>query len=690
MSAPTLTAADRKELDDQAPEVLSSLDGERRRKLNIRYPKPTLGDVQTRLTTGRRDFESLHAQIEANRDYRYMRDMTPEKWRRFLEGDTRVHTRLSHNEILRVVASQTRNPYKVEIQAAGSSAKATERAEKQQRWANELMAAFERASKKTEGLRRPFCDAQNGDGIVAWEVFLTGSYDEKVDFEYREYDEPGEDGMPAPRRESKREYLARTEEEIICAGMPVGLRMVLGDSLYWDEDNEGLSWVLIHERKNYDSVYDAIAKRSTDKIEEARLPQPGTRGWPARSAFARAGSNDASGEVETIRFYNRRWYVYVVGGKLIDCEEHGMPGVPVFPCAGMVTSSPNISERFQGITWGMLGLESALNDILTLALDVAYTYSRPHPAIETDTDGKLILDGSKNPVAIDFSDPKRTPQLNPGQRVVDAFAGFQPKLPEAVTEMLFNLWGRSGQNPIAQGMAPGADVAGYTVNSLQGAALSMYGVLLENEARTWGYVVDFCRLLVRDTLRERWYLSVPMKDNEGGGTEWLGLGPDDVDETPCKVKIDPLSDAQRVAMRASLMEGWASHIISRKRVQTEGFGIQDTKLEDMQILRELGFDKLAALALDQAMQEAMPVPAPMDSGLVDASGSPLPSSNAGSSPGAMPAPVGKPTVGAMAASASQGEANGQTGRMMPPSRSMTGQANGYTPPPAAISGGRGQ
>ena len=147
MSAPTLTAADRKELDDQAPEVLSSLDGERRRKLNIRYPKPTLGDVQTRLTTGRRDFESLHAQIEANRDYRYMRDMTPEKWRRFLEGDTRVHTRLSHNEILRVVASQTRNPYKVEIQAAGSSAKATERAEKQQRWANELMAAFERASK---------------------------------------------------------------------------------------------------------------------------------------------------------------------------------------------------------------------------------------------------------------------------------------------------------------------------------------------------------------------------------------------------------------------------------------------------------------------------------------------------------------------------------------------------------------
>lgn len=670
--------------------MLDDIERKRRRALDVRFPKPTLADVQNRLTSGRRDFEALHAQIEANRDYRYMRDMTPEKWRRFLEGDTRVHTRLSHNEILRVVSSQTRNPYKVEIQPAGSSTKAVERAEKQQRWANQLLKAFERASRKTEGLRRPFCDAQNGDGIVAWEVFLTRAYDEKVDFEYRETD--SEDGSSATRRESKKEYLDRTEQEIICAGMPVGLRMVLGDSLFWEEDDEGLKWAVIHERKNYEDVYDAIASRSTEKVEAARLPQPGARGWPHRSAFSKAGNNDASGEVETIRFYNRRWYVYIVGGKLIDCEEHGMPGVPVFPCAGVVTSSPNISERFQGITWGMLGLESALNDILTLALDVAYTYSRPHPAIETDIDGKLILDGSKRPVAVDFSDPKRTPQLNPGQRVVDAFAGFQPKLPEAVTEMLFNLWGRSGQNPIAQGTAPGADVAGYTVNSLQGAALSMYGVLIENEARTWGYVVDFCRLIIRDTLKERWYLSVPMKDSERGGTEWLGLGPDDIDETACDVSIDPLSDAQRVAMRASLMQGWSSHIISRKRVQTEGYGIQDTRLEDLQILRELGFDKLAAYAFDSAMQEAMPQGDAMGSGLVDMNGNPFPSMNPANmdQQGAMPAPPGRPTVGAMAASASRGDRNGATGRMMPPSSAMTGQANGYTPPPAALTSGRGQ
>lgn len=42
---------------------------------------------------------------------------------------------------------------------------------------------------------------------------------------------------------------------------------------------------------------------------------------------------------------------------------------------------------------------------------------------------------------------------------------------------------------------------------------------------------NVARLVVCDTLRGPWYISVPMPDTESGGTEWLRVGPDDLDET---------------------------------------------------------------------------------------------------------------------------------------------------------------
>ena len=667
--ATTLSPAEERELEATAPDVLRAIEREEHAGEDQLYPKPELADLWIELEQLTTDWDGFHAQVEVNRTVRFLQDETPKKWRRHLEGDRRIRTRLAHNEILRVVASQTRNPYKVEIEPAGASAEDKRKASVQKRWANALFPALAR-SRRRKGMRREFVDAQNSDGLAAWEFYLTGTYD-RVDTSYREVEETGADGLPRIRRETPREFMKRTDAELIKAGLPFGLRRIDCLALVYEEDDEGVCKAFIRERKPYRHVYASLVRRlGRDKVEDLQMPGPGTGGWPWRSTH----NESARGEVECVRYYDRVWYAYIVGGKLIELHRHRFPGVPVFPCPGIVTSSPAPSEKFQGITWGMLDMETALNDLLTLAVDAAYTYSRPHPVVETDPAGRLMLGADKQPVSLDLSDPFRAKQLNPGQKVVDAFQGFEPKLPETVTNMLMSLYQKSGMNPIAAGESPGSDPAGYTVNTLQGAALAHYETNLDNEAETAAEIIDFARKVIRDTIKERVFLTVPMEDRRKGGTEWLGIGPDDIDETPCVVTIDPLSDAQRLAIRQSLTQGWKDKLISRRRVQEVGYGVQDPTLEDDEILLEGALERLAAVAVDNALIRTQ-VPQPGGGGLVDQFGNPMPPGGPGGGmgPGALPAPPQPPTVGAQGAAASQQGGGGG----MNPSRALAGQDRGY-------------
>lgn len=630
------------------------------------YPKPELSDLMTLQTSLQAEWSDFHEQVNRNQDMRYQRDETPKKWKRHLEGDVRIRSRLTHNEILRVVANQTRNPYRVDVPPSGSTDGDAKRAKKQTRWSNGLMTAFERKAGKP--LRRPFVDAQNADGLVAWELCLTDAYD-GIDLDYREVTEE-KDGQTFQRPERDSEWVKRTEKEILQAGMPFTLRMIEARSLFYREDDDGICKAMIIEYKPYQQVYNKLEDSlSYEKLHAMKLPEPGTRGWPT-SGVTSGFANDADGIVETIRYYDRRWYAYIVGGTIVDGpREHGLPGVPVFPCLGIVTSSPNLTERMEGITWGMHDLEQAINDLLTLGVDVSYTYSRPHPVIETAVDGDMMVDPvSKKPAVLDLSDPRKVRQLGKGQKVVDAFANFEPRLNETVLSSIMNLWQRNGMNPIAQGQSPGADPAGYTVNTMIGAANALYEVCLDNEARTWEQVCNFARKTVRDTIEERVYLSVPMEDKREGGVEWLGLGPDDVDETPCVVTIDPMGDQNRLAERQTLENAWMKGLIPRSMVQQRGYGIDDPQVADDEILRDKAMEQLYPMLVQMAMtrlQMMITPPAPQGGGVPEENAPP---------PGAAPAPPNQPTIGAQANEASQGQDSGVV------SRAMAGQNRGYEPP----------
>ena len=628
------------ELEDElegTPE-LSELKARIKRENDRRYPEPTIADIQTLRDNLRETHTQWHQDIEDRRSVRFQRDELPEKYRRRKQGPRRFRSRLSHNEINRVVAMQTRNPLKVEVPRAGGGDLAGKQAQKQTRWAQQLMPALER--KQGKPLRRPFVDNQDGDGSAFYEVYLTDAY-EKLDLDRRT--EVDEDGVEV--EESSTNYLKRTEADLMRAGLPFGVRRIDPVAVLRERDDEGICYALIEERKPYRQVYAALVKSvGSEKLDELSLPTPGTPGW----AEMLGDVEKPSGTVKTIRYYDRRWYAFIVGDRFVDGpREHGMPSTPVFESFGMLTSSPNMSEAYQGVTWGMTEMECSIDDLMDTLLDEHMRFSRPKPVIITPDVGQLMRGKDDKPTVLDLS-IEGVQQLNPGQQIVDAFGGFQPKIPDYIISTLRGFRQHSGLNPIAQGESPGSDPAGYTVNALTNAAQANYEVLLDNEARTWGQVVDFVRLLIRDTIKERVYLSVPMADRKEGGTEWLALGPDDVDETPSLVSIDPLSDTNRLALRQSLMEGLRAGLIGRPRVQREGYGVEDTDVEDDQIIQDKAFEMLA----NRLIEEVMQIIAAGGLGIAPQPGMAPADPNAIQQNGGAPAPTQAPTVGVTASDAS--------------------------------------
>lgn len=626
--------------------------------------KPSSSDITYWWMMKRASTANWRLRAMRERERRYQLDRTPQKWALSQKDGRRFYTRLTHNEINRVVAMQMENSPMATIMPRSDAEKERNRAAGEARWCNQLIGAFERIADRP--VRRRLCDGQNEIGLMAYELYLNDAYKD-IDTEPRTI--PAPDGSPS--RETARDVLKRTSSQLREAGLPFGVRVVDGMSLYYDADDSGIYRAAIVERKPYRIVWESMKRQGMDigsmdngvpigaqgpMAGNDSMPQPGDAGFPLESWPAPGYQL-----VETVRYYDRRWYVYMVGGRIVDGpREHGMPFVPVVPCYGLVTSSPNVEFFAEGICWGMESIEIGLNDMLTLASDVQFTYNRPKFVIETAEGSDLMLDDAGTPIVLDLSNPSNAEQLNPGQKVTNTLVGFEPFLQLPLLQTYMNLWQMSGLNPIAQGESPGASPAGYSINALQGNASRLYQDLLQNEAQCTAKLFDMIRILVRDVIKMPVWLTAPMP---GGKVEWLCLKPEDVSDVPCIVTIDPTSDANRLARRQSLMQAYKEGFISRRRVQHEGFAIDDPESEDDQILIDQIVQQLATITAQDTLsqlntiiagqQQANAVPPP--GGQQGQPPGPLEQiANMGQKQGIVPGQPAPPPVGAMNAAASQG------------------------------------
>lgn len=659
----------------------------------LRYPKPEQADIEEMFARTKPLFDQYRTLVEDNRKVRYLQDEMPEKWRKRLQGSRRFRSRLGHNETLRVAAMVTRNQPQILVPQSGTLGKDEKRGDKQTRWSQNFFKAVERRSSRP--ILRRVADAMVGDGMGVLEFYLTeNSIYETRDTEPQDTNDPktGE-----RRQETADETVARLDAQLQGAPIPFGLRYVDPLAVLFDEDEDGICAVLIVEQKPYRQVFNRL--KSKDKDGKLDLPKPGTYGWPVTSGRGSSTNQDGSanwfsdslsgGEqsnaqqsVLTMRYYDRRWYGYIVGGVAVEgFTEHNLPGVPVFTCWGVTTGSPNLHEMMQGVTWGMSDQELYINDLMTMSLDVAYALSRPRPVIETDGDSRAQTRGKDSkPLTLNLDPDAPAPFLEAGQHIVDAFANFRGYDTSKLIAEARSFWQMNGLNPIEQGQSPGADVAGYTVNSLSQAAQNQYEILLQNYARFLANIVDFARLTVRDTIREKVYLSVPMQDSKKGGTEWLALGPEDVDETPSEVEIDPLSDVNRMQKVQQLSQLNKEGMVRRERVQTAA-GVEDPEAEDDALIIDAAEQDMAASVREAAkaivygklqdllaQQQGQTQPGMAPPGMPQPGGAPLP-------PGAAPAPPQPPTVGGQAQAASSGPGVTQPGpAAMPAATALAGTA----------------
>lgn len=657
-------------LEHSDPDALAEMERANTRYLDTIYPKPSETEMLQAITDMETEWNRFHDTVRNMRMDRYLERPLPKKLQNRFEYSERVFSRLIHNEIMRVTGMITRNKPRATQPQSGPSAEDLERAQKQQRWQQELLGAMERQLQRP--LWRKLADHAAGDGMGYLFFFLTDAYDH-IDFEVQ----PDEEN-------NWQRYHARIDREVQQAGLPFGMRWIDPLSAGHREGEGGPYMAYIAEMKPRRKVYESLLKRKgQDEFDKLALPRIGSPGAPQYSQGT--GERDLRvDEAECKMYYDERWYAYFVDGVLVEGPvEHGLPGVPLIPFEGMTTGSSERSQEFQGITWGLGPSQTALDVVLSQELDVAITYGRPHPIVETPAGANVLMQGGK-PEVLDLSQPGLR-QLLPGQRVTDALKDFKPKDTAHIQEMLLMIWQRSGLNPIAQGESPGADPAGYTVNTLQGAAQSNYEILLDNMARGWGRACDFARLTIRDTIQEKVWLSAPMG---GGRTEWMALGPADIDANPVVIYIDPLSDANRMSRIQLFAQLNKEGIIPRRLVQQAAPGGEDSEAWDNEIVMDEAEKRMFEQLVNDAMEQVRLIQQAEQAGPEQG-----PEAEAAQLTPDMGAPRA-PTVGAGQAESSQnGRPPGESSPGPPflNSRRMSaGQGAGYQPAPGQMTETEGE
>lgn len=483
----------------------------------------------------------------------------------------------SHRLIFQARSLLGRNPPVIRIPAASGGTRDIERATEETRWSNEAIRALERRS-----LFSPMQESDDAqcEAFGGWEVYLTEAYD-KIDFERGE-------------SENDRDYERRIDKAIREAGLPFGIRPLDPLSTLIDptDDGEGINAALIVEKKRYRPLKNRMRRRYGEDSEEYRRISEGDFG---ESGF---GTTSPLGEVETIRYYDPVWYAYMVNGALVEVKRHGLPGVPVFPAWGFVTSARNMGDKFQGVAYALTYTEPIANDLLTQETDSRLTYNQPKPIASAEADAPApdedTLDLSGSALRL----------LPPGYKLDDAYRYFRSQNIDPTISMLLGLGQGQSLSPVVSGQSPSADSSGFSLNLLTSNAIGPYMPLIQNKATAVGKMVDFLRRMVRDTIREPVSLpTIGKGEADEAVVEWITLTPDGVTDIPAQVQIDPQSDAERIAIAEWLASGVERQVVPERILQERGYGADDVEHWNEEIDRDAARKMMRPLRVQQAMLE---------------------------------------------------------------------------------------
>lgn len=602
-----------------------------------RIPEPDLAYIHALRNKGMLDLSTKREQIANIRRNRYGRTTTPDKLLLTLKNVKRIFSGLSNNEINTVAASLTRNFPEIVI-AADTDVQ------------QKFFSAFLQWQDKRNlgGWIRPTVDSQAESSMAFWEWYVDP---EIGDLEIQQRPD-----------ETSGQYKARTGPLFRKAGPLLRVRCIDMESCIYDPLAEELKYFLIAERKSAPLLQrelEARAKGDPKDADDPRLPGEHDRGTPYMGGYS---FMNGMAEVETIRYYDEKWYCYIVADTIIECEPHGFATIPIEMIPGIVTGTANPADRTQGIVHTLWANEEMQDTLLTCAVDDALTFGRPKVALVADKDTLAIPPGTDGHApTVDFTDPTKTPILPPGYRIEDAYAGFRLDGERPETQQLSSFWNRATMNSVSTGEAPGSDVAGYTVNALQTASLTRYSPFITSLQHAIERSIE---RIVRP-FYQRMGIDVSIA-SPNKLEPWITLRSKDIDDTPVVAIISPLADIQKMQITQLLAQLKNSGVLSGYTAAEASPMVADAAMEqkrkDLEFFHQMLLQRAAE---DQLAKMYGPPPAPPAPG----GGKPPPTngpSDGGAPPtntgmgiqGATAAPPAAPTTGGSAGQAVSGMAHG--------------------------------
>lgn len=560
---------------DDIPETVKlTLEEQFSSKRIARIPEPDIEYITALRDKGLSDLSSFRDNLVSIRRNRYGKTTTPTGILNTLKNITRIFTGLSNNEVGRVASTLTRNVPEILINSDDDA---------QQKFFNAFLQYQEQ--RNLGGLIYQTVDSMAESGWAFWEWYIDPDVD---DLEIEQ--EPDE--TPA-------QFRKRIEPVIRKAGPILRIRTCDPEAAIWDPLSEDMKYFILAERKSAPILkreLQGLPKKERDE-EDPDLPGEYDRGVPYQGGYSFLSGHT---EVETIRYWDEKWYCYIVAGEIIECEPHGFATIPISAFPGKVTGTSNPSDRVQGIVHTLWQNEEIQDTLLTKDVDDVLTYGGPKVALIADKDTLAMPPGDDGHVpTVDLSDPKKTPFLPPGYKIADAYAGFQLNEGTSVRNNLQAYYNRAAMNEVSSGAAPGADVAGYTVNALQTASLTNYGPFLTNLQN--GISKGVARIARPFYVR----LGIPISiASPHKAQAWLTIRPNQWDDSPVSCTVSPLADIQKMQITQLLAQLKNSGVISGYTAADASPMVADAELEqkrkDLEFMHQIlvqraGDDTLANL-----------------------------------------------------------------------------------------------
>lgn len=481
-------------------------------------------DYITELLADRRDvFNKLHAQIRNNRALRYGEHEVPIPTA-YQSSTQLIRSPVVPDILFRVIATITTDDPAVSVPPFSRTEKAKRNASLLEKWSLASLKQLMRESQRD--VFRMGIDAAAADGLGIWKC--VDRMDVWTGFPRRKTDEEAAD------------YLGRTDKFVKSKPLP----------FHWTDVDPLTYFSLPDAYGALDEVLEVTKRAAVPAMKAFNVRKVrGQTGYGKRKPGEKlSDDNDYAGETwDCVEHWTGNEVTFKLNDEIVEQKTVNYGRPPYFPLGGHMTSSRDPHRQYQSIIQPFAHLIPALDSVLSMTSNWVYLSAYPFlrlldPNIAMRAGGMIAGQGPANPISVS--------DILPGEVLQNVEFMVAPSISKGVSDMvnLLNMMiDRSGLAAVMYGQGL-SGTSGYMVSQLMTAAQLVYAPIIDNARMALEQLIPFMWYLVENRLRRTVYVW-------GKGTrqgDWLGLGPDDVDNySACIVTIKPILPMDEIAQRDS-------------------------------------------------------------------------------------------------------------------------------------------